>query len=282
MTYEKLVAVTPAKNEEQFIEKCVLSVLNQTYPVLLHVVVDDGSEDRTPEIVKGISDNRVKLIPSGLRKGVKQHGIRPHLVQQVGIDAIMNLVPDWQYLLLLDGDCWLPPTYCKSMIAEMVEDPKLAMVGARYLKTPKELEKTSSIHVRSSNHIIRRKFYDECLRDRRNYASQHGEILLERYAWIKGWEVKTVPVTAYSGRETGITVGDPFIKGEHDYRLGTPLLVLLLGLRRPSKGKLIQTFGWIVAELRKEKQYFTPKETQMLRRFFYTQIFQSLWRKMGL
>jgi glycosyltransferase involved in cell wall biosynthesis len=282
MTYKKLVAVTPVKNEEQFIEKCVSSVLNQTYPVLLHLVVDDSSEDRTPEIVKSIPDKRIKLIASGLRRRSKQHGLRPHLVQQVGMDAMMNLVPDWQFLLLIDGDCWLPPTYCESLIAEMEENPKLAMVGARYLKTPKKVEKTSLIHVRSSNHIIRRKFYDECVKGGRNYASQHGEILLERYAWINGWEIKTVPVTVYCGRETGITVGDPFVKGKQDYRLGTPLLVLLFSLRKPSKKSFLQFFGWIIADLKKETQYFSPKETQMLRRFFYTRIFQSLWRKIGL
>jgi len=282
MKYEKLVAVTPVKDEEQFIEKCVSSVLSQTYPVLLHVVVDDGSEDKTPEIVKNISDSRVKLVSSGLRRRVKQHGIRPHLVQQVGIDIMIGLVPDWQYLLLLDGDCWIPSTYCERLIAEMKKNPKVSMVGARFLKTPRNMEKTSSIHVRSSNHIIRRRFYDECLRDKRNYASQHGEILLERYAVINGWSVKTIHITAFSGRETGVTVGDPFIRGEHDYLLGTPLLILLLGLRRPSKEKLVQTFGWIIAELRRETRYFTPKETRMLQRFFYTQIFQSLWRKIGL
>jgi glycosyltransferase involved in cell wall biosynthesis len=280
MTY-KLVAVTPAKNEEQFIEKCVSSVLNQTYPVLLHLVVDDGSEDRTQDIVKNIADRRVKLITSELRKQPKQHGLRPHLVQHIGINALMNLVPDWQFLLLLDGDCWLPPTYCKSLLAEMEENPRLAMIGARYLKTPKKVEKTSLMHVRSSNHIIRRRFFDACVKIGRNYASQHGELLLERYAWINGWDTKTVPITVYCGRETGITVGDPLIKGEQDYRLGTPLLVLLLGLRMVSIEKYKQFFGWIIADLRKETRFFSPKETRTLRRFFYSQIFKSLWRKIS-
>src|SRR3982751_3081610 len=46
------VLVTPAKNEEDFIELTIKSVIQQTVLPLKWVIVSDGSTDRTDEIVK--------------------------------------------------------------------------------------------------------------------------------------------------------------------------------------------------------------------------------------
>lgn len=44
--------VIPAHNEEKFIRRCIESFLNQTYKNIEIIVVDDGSDDKTAEIVK--------------------------------------------------------------------------------------------------------------------------------------------------------------------------------------------------------------------------------------
>jgi biofilm PGA synthesis N-glycosyltransferase PgaC len=46
------VLVTPARNEEAFIEKTICSMVRQTVPPLKWVIVEDGSTDKTAEIVK--------------------------------------------------------------------------------------------------------------------------------------------------------------------------------------------------------------------------------------
>jgi len=273
MWSSKLVAVTPAKNEEEHIEKCVKSVLAQTHPATLHLIVDDSSNDRTVEVARKYP---VKIISSGLKKTAKQHGMRMHLVQQEGIDKVTEFIPDWQYLLHLDGDCWIPCTYCEDLIEEMNKDQKLAMVGARYLQTPKGAEESSSIHVRSANHIIRRRFYDICSRSGRDYANLHGEMLLEKCAWINGWSSRTLPITAYAGRETGVTVADPFKKGEYDYSLGMPFAILLLRLRKPSKRRILQVCGWIRARIRRRVQYFDERERILLRRWYFEHLLKRI------
>lgn len=61
----KLVSIfIPAYNQEQLIEKCVRSALNQTYNNVEVVVVDDGSTDNTGAILDTIAneDNRLKVI----------------------------------------------------------------------------------------------------------------------------------------------------------------------------------------------------------------------------
>lgn len=57
--------LVPARNEEHSIEACVLSLLAQDYPRYEVVVLDDGSEDRTLEILRRLeasSDARLRII----------------------------------------------------------------------------------------------------------------------------------------------------------------------------------------------------------------------------
>src|SRR5690349_18586855 len=46
------ILITPARNEERLIRKSLDSVTSQTLPPLRWFVVDDGSKDRTAEIVE--------------------------------------------------------------------------------------------------------------------------------------------------------------------------------------------------------------------------------------
>ncbi|MBP5239528.1 MAG: glycosyltransferase family 2 protein, partial [Oscillospiraceae bacterium] len=55
METEKLLKVSvimPAYNSEKYIERSIKSVLSQTHSALELIVVDDGSTDRTPAILR--------------------------------------------------------------------------------------------------------------------------------------------------------------------------------------------------------------------------------------
>ena len=61
----KLSMIIAAKDEEANIESCVTSLLEQDYPNLELIIVDDRSTDRTPEILSDLeqsSDGRLKVI----------------------------------------------------------------------------------------------------------------------------------------------------------------------------------------------------------------------------
>ncbi len=78
----KVSVIIPCKNEEDYIDKCIQSILNSDYPTeLISIFVCDGlSTDKTPEIVKKIAENntnvhylinKAETTPQGLNLGLK-------------------------------------------------------------------------------------------------------------------------------------------------------------------------------------------------------------------
>ena len=62
---EELISViVPVYNVEKYVEKCVESIINQTYKNIEIILVDDGSTDNSGKIIDNISlkDNRIKVI----------------------------------------------------------------------------------------------------------------------------------------------------------------------------------------------------------------------------
>ena len=55
----------PARNEERSIGACLDSLISQAYPSFEVLVLDDGSDDRTADIVRGFCarSDQIRLIP---------------------------------------------------------------------------------------------------------------------------------------------------------------------------------------------------------------------------
>ena len=78
-------------NEERYIMDSVLSILNQTYPYFELIIVNDGSTDKTKEILETLNDKRIRIIN-------KQNTGLPHSLN-VGISHAKY---DW--IARMDGD----------------------------------------------------------------------------------------------------------------------------------------------------------------------------------
>ncbi|MEA3500414.1 MAG: glycosyltransferase, partial [Candidatus Marinimicrobia bacterium] len=91
----KISVIIPVFNRENTISRAIDSVLNQTYKPLEIIVVDDGSTDKTDDILKSYSD-KIKVIHQ------KNSG-----VSAARNNGIKNSVGKW--IALLDSDDeWLP------------------------------------------------------------------------------------------------------------------------------------------------------------------------------
>jgi len=100
-----ITVITPAFNAEATIESCILSVFQQTAPVDEHIIIDDGSTDRTRKIVEQIQTYvpRIKLI--------KQSKNGPASARNRGI-----LEATTRYIAFLDSDdLWYPEKLTKQL-----------------------------------------------------------------------------------------------------------------------------------------------------------------------
>ena len=68
---EKISVLVPVYNAEKYIEKCIKSIINQTYKDIEIVLIDDESKDNSLNIMKNLQkqDNRIKIV-SVENKGV--------------------------------------------------------------------------------------------------------------------------------------------------------------------------------------------------------------------
>ncbi|MBD3627944.1 glycosyltransferase family A protein [Cyclobacterium sp.] len=66
----KLSVVMPVYNGEKHLQEAIDSVLNQTFAAFELIIIDDGSEDGSREIILGLTDPRVRFLDNGTNKGI--------------------------------------------------------------------------------------------------------------------------------------------------------------------------------------------------------------------
>lgn len=61
--------IIPSYNHERYVKQCIQSVLDQTFQDFEMIVTDDGSSDRTVEIIEKFTDPRIKIFKNHTNKG---------------------------------------------------------------------------------------------------------------------------------------------------------------------------------------------------------------------
>ena len=114
--------VIPCFNDGQYIEQAVASALNQTYPNIEVIVVDDGSDKETKAEIQRLAPTITKLIT--------QENQGQSKARNVGIEASNGF-----YILVLDSDDYFEPTFCEKAleIFSNNEDVKLVTCQANLL-----------------------------------------------------------------------------------------------------------------------------------------------------
>ena len=107
--------VMPAYNAGPYIEQAIRSVLEQDYPNIELIVVDDGSKDGTPEAVEALFGDRVRVL--------RQKNGGPAAARNLGIRASNGTL-----LAFLDADdVWLPGKL-QAQVSYMLAHPDIGLV----------------------------------------------------------------------------------------------------------------------------------------------------------
>jgi len=110
---EKVSVLIPARNEAATIERCITSVLASLgVPALEVLVLDDGSTDRTAEIVSAITDPRVRLI-RGTDEPPRGWLGKPWACSRLSDQATGTV------LVFIDADVELEPDALRACIGEL-------------------------------------------------------------------------------------------------------------------------------------------------------------------
>ena len=103
----KITCITTTYNEGHLLLNAVHSVLNQSFVDFEYIIVDDGSAEETREILAGLKDPRLKIIPQ----------------ENAGLSAARNAgiaLATGDYVCFLDADD-LRPNWSFAAIAKAID-----------------------------------------------------------------------------------------------------------------------------------------------------------------
>jgi len=138
--FVRVSVIVPVFNGEKYLGKCLDSICGQTLEEIEIIIVDDGSEDSTPDILAeyAAKDPRIKIIRQ------ENRGVGP--ARNTGLTAVSG-----KYIVFWDADDWFYPEALKKMYAQCEADEADLCVcdGNTYIEEA-ERELPSSVYLRTS------------------------------------------------------------------------------------------------------------------------------------
>ena len=217
--------VTPARNEEAFIEKTLESMIRQTVLPLKWVIVEDGSTDRTAEIIRKYLLGRpwIEMIQMPQRRD------RSFAGKAQAFNAGLERVKDLPFNVIgnLDADLSFDDDYLELLLGKFACDPQLGVAGTTFKEEGYSSERDSfegRNHVPGGCQLFRR----ECWAQIGGYVPNRAggiDWMAVTTARMMGWKTESFREKSFfhyrrlgtSGRSV---LSSLFSYGEKDYYLG--------------------------------------------------------------
>jgi poly-beta-1,6-N-acetyl-D-glucosamine synthase len=280
--------VTSTRDEEKFIAATIEAVVAQTILPMEWIIVNDGSKDRTAQIIGDYAArfSWIRVIhrqDRGFRStGGGIHGF---------IEGYQSLSRhDWDFLVNLDGDLTFSPEYFEGCFQRFAANPKLGIAGGtiyNQVGTHLECEECANFHVRGATKIYRR----DCWTALEGMHPGLGwDTVDEIKANMRGWITLSFPdLMLIHHRFTGTAEGRwwGLVKdGEADYIVGYhPIYFLAKCLRRLFRrpvlvGAIGLGYGFLRSYVHRDsrinnRDFIRYVRRQQLRRLFGL---KSIWR----
>lgn len=119
---KKVSIIIPCFNKGKYVKEAVESALNQTYQNIEIVCIDDASTDNSCEILRSLVDKykNIVLIKNKENKGVIYS-------RNLAIEKASG-----EYILPLDADDTIEPTYVEKAVKILEENPEIGVVYCKY------------------------------------------------------------------------------------------------------------------------------------------------------
>jgi glycosyltransferase involved in cell wall biosynthesis len=253
MVTMKYVLITPARNEEALIGQAIESMIQQTVQPVRWVIVDDGSTDKTADIVATycLRYRWIELVRRPARKDrnfagkVDAFNAGMARVDGLEFDAIGNL----------DGDITFGADHFEFLLGKLSGDPELGVVGTAYTEvgwdsTRDSFEGEKSVH--GACQLFRR----ECFVDIGGYVANAGggiDWIAVTTARMRGWKTRNFAERRFRhhrkmGTAQRSPVGAMFDYGKKDYFLGnSPLWEFCRVVFRAGKKPILIGGGALLA-----------------------------------
>lgn len=276
MNKVKYVLITAAHNEQDYIEKTILSVINQLHKPTEWIIVSDGSTDTTESIVsKYASENSfIKLLLNNRKEG---HDFASKVYAlNIGLKNIQTST--FNYIGILDADVSFEKDYYSSLIEEFEKNPKLGIAGGNYfdiIDGKKVPVYPSPYSVRGATQFFRKECFDKI--DGIKPIKYGGEDALSCYAArMYGWKLKNIDsLIVLHHRPTGITGSHifrtRFRDGFVEYNLCYhPLFQVVKCIKRTFEkpfliGSTLRFAGFWFAYLKREKRIVSKELIKFIR-----------------
>lgn len=131
MSRPAYIVISPAKDEERHIEATLESMVAQTRKPARWVVVDDGSSDRTAEIVERYARAHSWISLLRLPRRQERHPGSP-VIRAFNAGFELVRTEQFDFVVKLDCDLRIPPEYFEQLLARFEQDPELGIASGVY------------------------------------------------------------------------------------------------------------------------------------------------------
>lgn len=114
----KITVLMSVYNGEKYLNKCIESILNQSFSDFEFLIIEDGSTDNTIEILNSYKDKRIRIIKNEVNIG---------LVQSLNKGL---LAANSELICRMDADDWSESTRLDKQVKCLERDPKLVLIGS--------------------------------------------------------------------------------------------------------------------------------------------------------
>jgi glycosyltransferase involved in cell wall biosynthesis len=220
------VLITPARNEEENIERLIQSLIYQSILPFRWVIVNDGSTDRTGQIVKGYAKDHdwIELV------NMPHHGDRQFASKVYSFNAGYDKVKGLPYEIIgnLDADISFEKDYFEFLVKKFIEDPNLGVAGTPFVEDGGYSSISDSFegakHVAGGCQLFRK----ECFKQIGGYIPYKAggiDWIAVTTARMMGWRTRSFPEKVfYHHRSLGTAESKKFKAdfdyGQKDYLLG--------------------------------------------------------------